>query len=434
MKTILKPIIKKPAIFLGRLAGYKDLTKMHDEWIRLAWDSETPTGIRAFRGSYKTSSVIIIGSIRYLLLNPDKRILLIRKTQQGDASPTLGAISNLIKSPDIWAIFKELYPSISIIEDTRNRFRLSTLPPGVKEASITAFGIGDSITGTHGDVILTDDILNIQDRVSSAERKRTKNAFYELQNIADNGAKQIYNGTCWHERDVWQDIEKIATVYDYPASEYWEKLFSPEDLQKKKESMPATLFAINYELTFMKDESLPFKDIVFSDVSIGAYSWKQHRIYAHVDAAFGGRDTTAFTIICGDIVRGWVWEKHIKDCMQEIYSITESLSVFQGFIETNADKGFVLSELNKGAIHWIGYNENMNKGIKISTMLKKNWGRLKFDRKTCPIYLQQVGEWVDDTTAHDDAPDSLASLLRQLQDHEIQMNENTKALLFGGGY
>lgn len=40
MKTILKPIIKKPAIFLGRLAGYKDLTKMHDEWIRLAWDME----------------------------------------------------------------------------------------------------------------------------------------------------------------------------------------------------------------------------------------------------------------------------------------------------------------------------------------------------------------------------------------------------------
>ncbi|MFY9378851.1 MAG: hypothetical protein WAP07_01255, partial [Acutalibacteraceae bacterium] len=247
MKTILKPIIKKPATFIGRLAGYNDLTEMHNEWIRLAWDSETPTGIRAFRGSYKTSSVIIIGSIRYLLLNPDKRILLIRKTQQGDASPTLQAISNLIKTPSIWAIFQELHPGISIVEDTRNRFRLSTLPAGIKEANITAFGIGDSITGTHGDVILTDDILNIQDRVSSAERTRTKNAFYELQNIADNGAKQIYNGTCWHERDVWQDIEKIAKIHDYPASEYWEKLFSPEDLQKKKESMPATLFAINYE-------------------------------------------------------------------------------------------------------------------------------------------------------------------------------------------
>lgn len=416
MKDTLTAIIHKPATFLGRLAGYHDLIELHDKWIKQAWDDEEPVGIKAFRGSFKTSSVVILGVIRHLLLNPKDRIALIRKTQQGDATPTLQAISRILKIPEIWAIFEYLYPGIRLDEDTSTRLRLSTLPPQYKEASIMAYGVYDSITGTHADVILTDDILNIKDRTSSAERARTRASFYELQNIVDHmgTTKQIYNGTCWHEQDVWQDIQKIAKVYDYPASEYWDQLFTPEQLQAKKDSMPATLYAINYELTFVKDDSLPFKDIRFAREGITADTWQTTRVYAQLDCAYGGKDTTALTLLAGDIVRGWVWEKHVNDCMNEINAICQNFSVSRGYIELNADKGLILDRLRiAGATTWSGYQEKMNKVVKIGTILKEHWHRLQFDKKTDLLYTEQISEWIDDTTAHDDAPDSLASLLRE---------------------
>lgn len=432
MKTLLRAIINKPAQFLGSLAGYHDLTDLHNEWIKLAWDQKEPVGIRAFRGSYKTSSVIIIGGIRYILLNPDKRIILIRKTQQGDASPTLRAMVNLIRSEKIWSIFQYLYPGIEIVEDTKTRFRLSTMPTGTKEANVMAFGIGDSITGTHGDVILTDDILNIKDRVSVAERNKTKQAFYELQNIADDGAKQIYNGTVWHEGDVWTDIAKVAKIYDYPASEYWDQLFEPESLEKRRESLPPTLFAINYELSFIHDDSLLFSRVRYSDETIDENSFRQGKVFAHVDGAYGGRDTTALTVKAGDLIFGKVWPDHVSKHVQEIGRICREYNVSMGYAETNADKGYLLNELKETGTPWRGYHEKTNKEIKISTVLQKHWDRLQFDRRTDDEYIQQVSEWSEDGRGSDDAPDSLASLLRQTEGGTIEMSDTARAVLFGG--
>jgi len=54
----------------------------------------------------------------------------------------------------------------------------------------------------------------------------------------------------------------------------------------------------------------------------------------------------------------------------------------------------------------------MNKYFKISTYLKSNWDRIIFIKETDKEYINQILDYTENAE-HDDAPDSLASLIRE---------------------
>jgi hypothetical protein len=54
----------------------------------------------------------------------------------------------------------------------------------------------------------------------------------------------------------------------------------------------------------------------------------------------------------------------------------------------------------------------MNKYIKISTHLKSEWHRIIFLQDTDKEYINQILDYTENAT-NDDAPDSLASLIRE---------------------
>lgn len=56
----------------------------------------------------------------------------------------------------------------------------------------------------------------------------------------------------------------------------------------------------------------------------------------------------------------------------------------------------------------------MNKYIKISTYLRENWDRIVFIKDTDKEYINQILDYTENAE-HDDAPDSLASLLREME-------------------
>ena len=412
----LEDLILRPATTLGRLCGFDKLAALHDRWIREAWDSDKPTAMLAFRGSYKTSAVIIVGIIRRLILFPDRRILLIRKTQKGDASPTLQTIARLMANEYARLFFRDIHGfDFSVTENTQTRFRLSTLPDHFKEASINAFGIGDSITGTHGDDIVTDDILNISDRVSAAARQQTLNSYYELQNIIENtgNVKQIHNGTRWHPQDVWSAIARSdAEFHEYPASGYWNLLFPPEELEKKRASMTPALFAINYELSFLKDESLLFQDPDMTGSIDGELWRKGNWAVMHIDAAYGGSDTTALTVAQGDNRLGRLWEGHVQNRIGEIAGLYRLYNCRAVHCESNADKGYLARELGKAGLNAVQYHERETKAVKIANRLFPVWKKLKWCPETDAEYMAQVLDWSESAKGHDDAPDSAATIQR----------------------
>ena len=114
------------------------------------------------------------------------------------------------------------------------------------------------------------------------------------------------------------------------------------------------------------------------------------------------------------IVFGKRFSKHVDDCLPEIMAYREMYRAGSITCEDNGDKGYLKKELRKMGVVAHGYHESMNKFVKISTYLKKHWSDILFVQDTDPEYINEILDYTENA-AHDDAPDSLASIIRKLK-------------------
>jgi hypothetical protein len=396
---------------LGRLLGYDRLLPLHDQWIRDCWDAQKLSCIMAYRGSYKTTSVIIVGIIRYLLFFPNTRILVIRKTFT-DASKVLKTISAAFDKPVLKALFYEVHgivPRKTVDGNGQLSFNFkNTITP---ETNLTAYGIGTSITGTHADVIVADDVVNLDDRVSRAARDTTKEYLREvLANIADPHSTRIICGTPWHQNDAFSEIGKICEIKKYPIEHF--NMLTPEEEAEKRRATNPFLWACNYSLEFIADESL-----MFQEPKWGAFdpeAWRTMPVTAHVDCAYGGDDTCAMTIGAGNHMIGFLHEGHVQGWYNFIAKKYHYYHCRYILLETNSDKGYVAKDLRELGLNTRTYAERDNKVIKISTYLYGAWPDLIWDEGTDHAYMEQILDYKPDNgTGHDDAPDSASVLCRE---------------------
>ena len=84
------------------------------------------------------------------------------------------------------------------------------------------------------------------------------------------------------------------------------------------------------------------------------------------------------------------------------------------YCERNADKGYLKDELLKNEFIADDYHEKMNKYIKISTYLKKNWENIYWLEDTDPDYINEILDY-NEQAEHDDSPDSASSIIRELE-------------------
>ena len=114
------------------------------------------------------------------------------------------------------------------------------------------------------------------------------------------------------------------------------------------------------------------------------------------------------------------WERHVDECLAEIKAMHESLRLGSVSCEKNADKGYLAKELRNMGFMTNLYSENMNKYIKISTYLKKEWNNITWLESTDPEYINEILDY-NEFAEHDDSPDSAASLLRKME-NSIRFN------------
>jgi predicted phage terminase large subunit-like protein len=190
-------------------------------------------------------------------------------------------------------------------------------------------------------------------------------------------------------------------------------LIDESGIAKLKDSMLPSLFAANYELRHIAAE-----DVIFTNpVTGGDVTKVEQSNHCHIDAAYDGSDYTAFTM-CRKVgetyyVLGKLWRKHVDDCEDEIISIHKKFNAGRVYVETNADKGYLAKDLRKRGLRVIDYAESTNKFIKITSYLKAEWKNVVFVAGTDKEYIEQVTEY-NENADHDDAPDSLASIIRVL--------------------
>ena len=392
---------------LGHMLGFTELTELHNDWIKSIVLSKNDFTLLAHRGSYKTTC-LTIGLAIILILEPNSTTIFLRKTDV-DVKEVINQIYKLSNSNLMKHIVKKIYDGRELVFTTATAFALDTnLKTTNKGANqIIGMGIKTSITGKHADRVITDDIVNLKDRISGAERETTKLAYMELQNIRNRGGVIINTGTTWHKDDCIS-IMANKRVYDC----YSTGLISREKLEEIRQTMTPSLFSANYELKHIADEECLFSNPKFTKDVESIFNG-----VAHIDASYGGGDYTAFTILkktdSGYIVFGKRWEKHVDDCINEIMQYMTMYRAGTIYNEKNADKGYLAKELRGKGLAVGQYNETMNKFIKISTYLRKSWSEILFLEDTDPNYINDILDYTENAV-HDDSPDSLASLIRQL--------------------
>ena len=391
----------------AHLLGFDKLTDIHNEWIkRMVLGTEDFT-LMAHRGSYKTTCVSIAISLIMILL-PTRRILFMRKTDD-DVKEVIKQVQKILESPHTQKLVGDIY-GVSLKLLISNSTELSTnLVVDVKGTSqLVGIGIGGSLTGKHFDVIFDDDIINVKDRISRAERERTKLMYQELVNVKNRGGRMVNSLTPWHKED--------ASCLMAEAERYtWKDtgLISEDEIQIIKESMSPSLFAANYELRHIAAE-----DVIFENAITGGDIAKVYNApVVHIDAAYGGEDYTAMTICRKSedkyYIYGKLWHRAVDECMDTI--IREKNGVLAGkiYCEKNADKGYLAKAFRDRGERVSSYNESMNKYIKIVTHLKGDWKNIVFVKGTDAEYIDQILDY-NEFAEHDDAPDSAACAIRIL--------------------
>lgn len=404
----IKVLLKEQPYKIGHFVGFKDLTELHNRWLRSFLYGKEDITLLAHRGSYKTTDLSLFLAI-HSVIKPNETVDFFRKTDT-DVTEVMNQTAKILKTGAMREIARMLYGTDLILEkETANEIHTNLCTSTKGASQILGLGITTSITGKHADIVVTDDIVNIKDRISKAERERTKIQYMELQNIVNRGGRFINTGTPWHKEDA---ISLMPNVQRYDC--YSTGLIDRPKLEQLRKSMSDSLFAANYELKHIADADAMFTNPQFTDATGLIYGG-----LAHIDAAYGGEDSTAFTALKrqpdGSLVGfGKRWEKHVDDCLPEILEIHKRLRLGSVACEKNADKGYLAKEMNKVGLPPFLYSETTNKFVKISTYLRKEWANIKWLEGTDPEYVNEILDY-SEFAEHDDCPDSAASLIRRME-------------------
>lgn len=400
-------LLAEPAA-LARALGYKDMRDdLHGLWMKRMLTAAGDMTLQAHRGSYKTTCLII--AIALLMLKERGRnVIFLRKTDN-DIAEVLKAVARILSADVMRDIYRALTGTeLEIVHATNTELTTSAYCAPRGAAQLQGIGIGGSLTGKHADIIITDDIVNLKDRVSRAEREHTRSIYMELQNVRNPGGRFINTGTPWHAEDAFALMPEPERYDCYSTG-----MLTEAQIDALRQSMTPSLFAANYELKHIASEKALFTGApTFTD---DAELLRDG--VAHIDAAYGGEDGTAFTCAKkrGDVVYlyGRLYQAHVDTVLERILRDAERLRCGPVLTEDNGDKGFLAKEITRRGGRARTYHENENKYLKISGYLRKWWPNIVFLRGTDPEYINQILDYTEDAQ-HDDAPDSAASILRYI--------------------
>ncbi|MCL1950452.1 MAG: hypothetical protein FWF59_12040 [Turicibacter sp.] len=417
-QEVLRKIIEVP-YKIGHILGFRDLTELQNEWLKLMLLETDDVTLLAHRGSCK-STCLAIAIALLMIIRPNQNIIFIRKTDD-DVKETIKQVSKSLESEIIQRLTKIIY-GVEVVQIERSTQAITTnLQSSNKgHSQLLGLGIKTSMTGKHADFVFTDDIVNTRDRFSKAERDLIKLSYMELENIKNRGGRIFNTGTPWHKEDA---ISMMPNVKRYDC--YETGLIERDKLEEIRRKMTPSLFSANYELKHIADVDAMFTNPNF---------FKDGKLLlggnGHIDASYSNSgDGTAYTLIKkyhqpdptkpnheyhGKIlVFGKRWNRHIQDCMKEVKAYHEQYQIGTVYMELNSDKGYSTRELRKIGIPCKDYHENTNKFVKISTYLRQYWDDIYFLEATDMEYINEILDYTEQAE-HDDSPDSLASILREL--------------------
>ena len=178
-------LLNRPADY-AKMLGFTKLGSLHNGWIQDMVRGREDKTLQASRGTYKTTCDSV-ALAELMILLPGIRSLFLRKTDD-DVKEIIKQTRNILIDQHTQYFVQCIY-GVNLRLTVDNATELSTnLTTGTRgSVQLMGLGVGASLTGKHFDRIFTDDIVNIKDRISKAERDHTKAIYQELHNIKNRG-------------------------------------------------------------------------------------------------------------------------------------------------------------------------------------------------------------------------------------------------------
>jgi hypothetical protein len=404
---MVRGIYNHPLI-LAKILGYNKLSQIHEDWLLWYRNAKEDIYLQAHRDCYKTTTMIVLGTIWELLFNPNLTNCLIRKSEDGSTA-TLGEIIKQYQSEAMKYIYSEYFDYKFNLKDfNKHQLNLPNRENITKECNIECFGKGGNITGFHFDRIKADDIITMKDRYSKAERESTKEYCYELKNIKKADGRILYTNTPWH-------IDDASICMPEPKKYPLGSIDIPEMNTPKKlkelQALPADLYACNYLLrNDIAKEGALFTDIRFKKFKLGV------TCIGYLDPGYGGACTTGLTLIQENgkelIVKGFAWKEHILDLKEKIKLACHNNNCIELLIERTGVNDRVWREIMEIYHLSTPINEKENKHFKITFYTKKRRDDIYFDDECQAIYMEQIRLY-EEGQIPNEAPDSLSALIRE---------------------
>jgi predicted phage terminase large subunit-like protein len=236
------------------------------------------------RGTFKSSIVTVGYALWRILKNPNERILIANATYPMAISFLKQIKDHLERNQKIKEIFGDYFKTA----DAWRTESITLRAPGEqsyrgKEPTVSVYGMGSNLTGSHFTLALLDDMVN-RDTIATPEQMQKVIDFYkDTLDLLDpvGGRKQmIVVGTTWHQSDLYSWIldRESGVAYDFETMRKpaftgdWNKgelLFSPrlgwKELEDLKRQQGPSHFAAQYLLDPVPPENAIFSNFKYYD-------------------------------------------------------------------------------------------------------------------------------------------------------------------------
>ena len=218
-----------------------------------------------FRGAGKTTVLTVVGTILFLVENPNVRICIASKTE----SFAKGILSEIKQHLEGNEKFRRIFGDLVGEKWDETRIVISTRAKADKTPSVMAVGIGGQVTGEHFDVIFGDDLVCEDNARTVHMRDRTKTWYYVTlgPTLEPDGRLHVI-GTRYHWADLHghlreNDMSGVSLVIpclDEHGRSPWPEKFPPSFFHEKREKMGVILFNSQYlcDTEAMKGEIFMF--------------------------------------------------------------------------------------------------------------------------------------------------------------------------------
>lgn len=212
----------------------------------------------------------------------------------------------------------------------------------------------------------------------------------------------------------WHVLRLPAILED--GTSLWPEKFKIENVLKLRVRIGESRFSALYQQIPLDVLERIFSDPNFSEAP------KDIKIFAFWDPAFrkaakkrdfngftaGGSSDGKFYVIAGEI-----WRAKLNESYVRVEKLCKQYHVSKLFIENNKGEDALEFEMFRRGIWSKGITSSEDKDFRIQQYARLNWDKIHFSKFVSQKYLNQILEYSDVVERHDDAPDSLAGLIKE---------------------